>query len=47
MPRHCGASQYHSGSLNVRTRKARKRRGSDKQSIKDKAAYAARRSQSF
>lgn len=43
MPRHCGASQYHDGSLRARTRRARKRRGTDAQSRKDKAAHVARR----
>ena len=42
MPRHCGASQYHDGSLRARTRKSRKRRGRDTQSMKDKAAFIAR-----
>lgn len=35
--RHCGASQYHDGVLVARTRKARKTRGSKKQSRRDKS----------
>jgi hypothetical protein len=41
--RHCGASQYHDGSLRERTRGARKTRGRKIQSRKDKAAYVARK----
>lgn len=42
MPRHAGASSYHSGSLTARTRKSRKNRGKRIQSRKDRAAYAVR-----
>lgn len=42
MPRHAGASNYHSGSLTARTRKSRKNRGKRIQSRKDKLAYIER-----
>lgn len=43
MSRHCGASQYHDGSLRARTRRSRRNRGQRIQSLKDKAAYELRR----
>ncbi len=42
MPRHAGASNYHSGSLVARTRKSRKNRGKKIQSRKDKLAHIER-----
>lgn len=46
MPRHVGASHFHSGSLSARTRSARRNRGRKIQSRKDKLSYQLKQRES-